>query len=66
MRATHGGFASDSFHFFLNGQKTRTIWVLEGNAAATRTDFTSLLDFAGPCARLFSGQMVLSHSRVPR
>ncbi len=66
MHLTHSGFALLSFHFFLIGQKLRTIWSLEGDDAATLIFFTSLLDFAGPCARLFSWQMVLSHWRMPR
>ena len=59
MHATHSGFAQVSVHFFLNGQKTHPISSIEGSDAEKLITFTSLLDFAGPCARLFSVQRIL-------
>jgi hypothetical protein len=53
MRLRHSGFAPFPPYFFLNGQKTHPISTLEGDDAQTLIIFTSLLDYAGPCARHF-------------
>ena len=53
MQKTHIGNAGETTYFFLIGQRTHPISSIEGDGAAKRIIFTSLLDFAGPCARHF-------------
>jgi hypothetical protein len=66
MHPAHIGLARNIVCFFLNGQMTHPISFLEGDRASALIFLTSLLDFAGPCARLFSLQITLPPQPCPR